>query len=173
MLQELCSVAERKVIGVTGAGSADPPSMRAELAVPIESIPAADSSGTPDVAETSPGDGPSAAEAVHAFALEQSELPTAADAAQQTGGILPSLKADVGARVVLVKLQQWHLFDFSTQAFRYMDPWTDPLAKEHWRTDMVYGYGFSYVYTREAWHAQAFPDAEDCEDDIFMSGLRK
>lgn len=38
---------------------------------------------------------------------------------------------------------------------------------------MIYGYGFSYMFSRAAWLLQAFPDKETCEDDIFMQELRR
>jgi len=73
----------------------------------------------------------------------------------------------------IVTLTEWHMFDFHSQVFRYMDPKKDPMVLEEWRAPMIYGYGFSYVYTRAAWDLQAFPDTETCEDDVFMENLRK
>jgi len=73
----------------------------------------------------------------------------------------------------LVTLKEWHLFDFSGLRFRHIDPATDPDVPHSWRKAMMMGYGFSYVYTRAAWELQAFPDREDCEDDIFIEKLQK
>jgi len=56
--------------------------------------------------------------------------------------------------------------------FRWLDTKQEPMP-EHWRKPMMYGYGFSYMYTRAAWELEAFPDTEIEEDDIFMKKLRK
>eukprot|EP00428_Durinskia_dybowskii_P012040 CAMPEP_0170218024 /NCGR_PEP_ID=MMETSP0116_2-20130129/8681_1 /TAXON_ID=400756 /ORGANISM="Durinskia baltica, Strain CSIRO CS-38" /LENGTH=422 /DNA_ID=CAMNT_0010468665 /DNA_START=60 /DNA_END=1324 /DNA_ORIENTATION=- len=85
---------------------------------------------------------------------------------QEQGG---SLEKSAG----LVKLAEWHLFDFAGMRFHFIDPKTDPLTLDDWRMAMLYGYGFSYVYTRRAWERQAFPDTEDQEDDIFIKNLRQ
>lgn len=73
----------------------------------------------------------------------------------------------------IVTLKEWHLFDFASRQFRHLDPATDPDVLESWRSPMMFGYGFSYVYTRAAWELQPFPDREDCEDDVFMQELQR
>jgi len=72
----------------------------------------------------------------------------------------------------IVTLCQWHTFDFFDQTFHMMDPMNDPATPQEWKEPMVWGYGFSYMYTKLAWEKHAFPDREDCEDDVFMTQLR-
>lgn len=61
----------------------------------------------------------------------------------------------------IVKLSEWHLFDFAGRTFRHIDPQTDPGVQDSWRKPMLYGYGFSYVYTRRAWQLEA-PRRQTC-----------
>lgn len=73
----------------------------------------------------------------------------------------------------IVTLSEWHTFDFRDKLFHHMDPVHDPETPDEWREPMKWGYGFSYLYTRAAWETHGFPDREDCEDDVFMTQLRK
>lgn len=96
------------------------------------------------------------------------KLCRAVTAAEETSVTL----ANVNLQSVIITLQEWHMLDFADLSFRHIDPQTDPAVPDSWRRDMIYGYGFSYMYTRRAWETQAFPDTEDCEDDIFIARLR-
>mmetsp|Transcript_889 Transcript_889/g.2191 ORF Transcript_889/g.2191 Transcript_889/m.2191 type:complete len:256 (+) Transcript_889:97-864(+) len=78
-----------------------------------------------------------------------------------------------GTYPAIATLREWHLFDTDSQRFRWLDPEKDESVEKIWVDDMIYGYGFSYFFTRAAWEEQAFPDIETCEDDIFMQLLRK
>lgn len=75
-----------------------------------------------------------------------------------------------GQYPAIATLSEWHMLDMDSMTFRYMDPKRETMPEE-WRIPMIYGYGFSYVFTRAAWKMQAFPDTETSEDDIFMDGL--
>lgn len=72
----------------------------------------------------------------------------------------------------IATLSEWHMMDIADFTFRYMDPKVEPMRPD-WRSAMIYGYGFSYIFSRGAWDLVAFPDREGCEDDIFMAGLRR
>merc|ERR1712048_1259355 len=39
------------------------------------------------------------------------------------------------------------------------------------RRSWLYGWGFSFVFTRAAWELAPFPDVEFAEDSAFMEGL--
>jgi hypothetical protein len=90
---------------------------------------------------------------------------------RKEGGTEVEEEVRAGNAPAILALSEWHLFDFRTQTFRWMDPKTCPM-RESWRKAMIYGYGFKYMYTRKAWEMQRFPDTEDSEDDVFMSRLQ-
>merc|ERR1712019_196076 len=72
---------------------------------------------------------------------------------------------------VASKLSEWHLMDLSNLSFHYLDVVSNkkiPLAE---RRGALYGWGFSYVFTREAWELAPFPDVSFAEDVGFMEGL--
>jgi len=80
--------------------------------------------------------------------------------------------AKCGEYPAIATLSEWHMLDMNSMTFRWLDPKKEPMPEE-WRKPMIYGYGFSYVFTRASWELQAFPDTETCEDDIFMERLEK
>merc|ERR1711920_701753 len=53
----------------------------------------------------------------------------------------------------LVTLSQWHLIDIQNQSFGFFDPKTEPLLDDLMRNAIMYGYGFTYVYTKKAWES--------------------
>lgn len=61
-------------------------------------------------------------------------------------------------------LVDWHVFDVERRAFRWVSS-----ASDTW----VYGWGFSFVYTKEAWRRNPFPPIGVGEDFTFMMALRK
>mmetsp|Transcript_92063 Transcript_92063/g.204323 ORF Transcript_92063/g.204323 Transcript_92063/m.204323 type:complete len:601 (+) Transcript_92063:77-1879(+) len=72
----------------------------------------------------------------------------------------------------IATLSQWHLFDTDDMIFRWFDPKSH--APKEWNIDiMIYGFGFSYMYTRAAWERQPYSDVELSEDDYFMDDLRQ
>ncbi|CAK0788327.1 unnamed protein product, partial [Prorocentrum cordatum] len=78
-----------------------------------------------------------------------------------------------GERPAIVTLSEWHTFHLLDRTFAYLNPKVDRGVPRAWLDEMVYGWGFSYVYTRAAWRAQRFPDRETWEDNEFINGLRR
>jgi len=78
--------------------------------------------------------------------------------------------ANVG-KPAAAKLAQWHMVTAGEKDFGFLDPQTEPLVEERYRDAMLYGYGFSFVYTRAAWKLQPFPNVEYAEDGEFMTRL--
>jgi len=66
--------------------------------------------------------------------------------------------------VVAATLAAWHVFDTKQRSFRVLRAVSDA-----W----VYGWGFSFVYTKEAWRRNFFPHMGIGEDFEFMMALRK
>lgn len=77
-----------------------------------------------------------------------------------------------GEYPAIATLSEWHLMDMPDKTFRWLNPVTEDMPRQ-WRDPMIYGYGFSYIYTRAAWRLYAFPDVETSEDDKFMANLRR
>ncbi|CAJ1457540.1 unnamed protein product [Effrenium voratum] len=69
-------------------------------------------------------------------------------------------------------LSEWHMMDVKDQRFGFFDPKTDNLLSHEQRESFMYGYGFSFVYTRSAWETVPFPDTEWSEDGDFMGRLQ-
>jgi hypothetical protein len=85
-------------------------------------------------------------------------------------GVQKFVQGDIPA---IATLTEWHLVHMMTGTFRYLNTKTQVLTKEEWRSKMMYGFGFSYIFTRAAWQLEAFPDTETEEDDVFMDRLMK
>lgn len=66
--------------------------------------------------------------------------------------------------LVAATLAAWYVFDAKKRSFR-----TLRAVSDQW----VYGWGFSFVYTREAWRCNFFPHMGIGEDFEFMMALRK
>jgi len=66
---------------------------------------------------------------------------------------------------VSATLSSWYVFNVAEREFKYLK--VSP-KNDSW----MYGWGFSFVYTRLAWETFPFPNATLSEDYEFMSGLR-
>lgn len=71
----------------------------------------------------------------------------------------------------VVTLSEWHLLDLSDLTFGFLDAKTEPLLPASQRRNWLYGWGFSYVYTRASWELVPMPDIAWCEDICFMEEL--
>jgi len=71
---------------------------------------------------------------------------------------------EVAQPLVAATLASWHTFDAQEEVFRYLNA-----VAENW----IYGWGFSFLYTKECWRACPFPDMDVGEDYEFMKKLRK
>jgi len=69
------------------------------------------------------------------------------------------------------KLTEWHLLDIPSLTFRYLDVESDSSVPLRQRRQWLYGWGFSYAFTRTAWELSPFPDIEFAEDAGFIEGL--
>lgn len=69
------------------------------------------------------------------------------------------------------KLSEWHMLDMTDFALGYLDVQVDKNVPLRERRGYLYGWGFSYIFTRAAWEAAPFPDVEFAEDSGFMEGL--
>merc|ERR1712048_1322733 len=94
------------------------------------------------------------------------------DAVTKKRGVESANEARKGDYPAIATLRHWHTMDMPEKTFRWMDPSIGEMPRD-WREPMIYGYGFSYIYTRAAWLLHAFPDTETSEDDVFMGNLRK
>ncbi|CAK0847850.1 unnamed protein product [Prorocentrum cordatum] len=61
--------------------------------------------------------------------------------------------------------------DISDLSFRFLDAAAAPAGTAGGRRDWLYGWGFSYAFTRSAWELAPFPDVEFAEDMGFVEGL--
>merc|ERR1712226_634839 len=76
-----------------------------------------------------------------------------------------------GPGVAAVKLSEWHLLDITSLAFHYLDVASEKSLPVGEQRGWLYGWGFSYVFTRAAWELAPFPDVEFAEDAGFIEGL--
>jgi len=76
-----------------------------------------------------------------------------------------------GLAPAAAKLTEWHLLDISSLQCRYLDVAEDKSVPTRERRGWLYGWGFSYVFTRTAWEQAPFPDVEFAEDIGFLEGL--
>uniref|UniRef100_A0A7S1WGT6 Glycosyltransferase 2-like domain-containing protein n=1 Tax=Alexandrium catenella TaxID=2925 RepID=A0A7S1WGT6_ALECA len=76
-----------------------------------------------------------------------------------------------GLGPALAKLSEWHLFDLANMAFHYMNPLERKCMPLREQPAALYGWGFSYVFTRRAWELSPFPDVHFAEDAGFVEGL--
>jgi len=70
-----------------------------------------------------------------------------------------------------VTLSSWYVYDVGCCKMGFVDPQAmceDPKEKENW----LYGYGFSYVYSRKAALTHPYPDQNMSEDFDFFSEVR-
>lgn len=72
-----------------------------------------------------------------------------------------------------VTLSEWHLLDLSDMTFGFMDVKDDPLIPKKQKRGWLFGWGFSYVFTRAAWELTPVPDVEWSEDIEFYTILEK
>ncbi|CAK9080406.1 unnamed protein product [Durusdinium trenchii] len=72
-----------------------------------------------------------------------------------------------------ITLKAWHLLDLSDMTFGFMDVEKDPLLPKDQRYGWLYGWGFSYVFTRACWELTPVPDVEWSEDISFYEELRR
>jgi len=73
--------------------------------------------------------------------------------------------------LMAIKLTDWHLLDISTLKFSYLDVLADKDIPPRDRRGWLYGWGFSYFFSRKAWEKAPFPDVEFAEDAGFMEAL--
>eukprot|EP00913_Durusdinium_trenchii_P035945 g33632.t1 len=64
------------------------------------------------------------------------------------------------ARPAAATLAEWHMMDVKDQRFGFFSPRNEPLLEHEQRESFLYGYGFSFVYTKSAWERVPFPDTE-------------
>ncbi|CAK9113580.1 TPR_REGION domain-containing protein [Durusdinium trenchii] len=76
------------------------------------------------------------------------------------------------ARPAAATLAEWHMMDVKDQRFGFFSPRNEPLLEHEQRESFLYGYGFSFVYTKSAWERVPFPDTEWSEDGDFMGRLQ-
>ncbi|CAE7709015.1 hypothetical protein AK812_SmicGene37570 [Symbiodinium microadriaticum] len=74
---------------------------------------------------------------------------------------------------VAITLREWHLLDLSDMTFGFMDVERDPLIPREQRHGWLYGWGFSYMFTRACWELAPVPDVEWSEDISFYEELRR
>lgn len=85
--------------------------------------------------------------------------------------MVPQVATGLNPAPAAAKLSEWHLLDISNFTFRYLDVTSDQCgAGREWR-GWLYGWGFSYVFTRSAWELAPVPDVEFAEDAGFMESL--
>lgn len=72
-----------------------------------------------------------------------------------------------------VTLRAWHLLDLSDMTFGYMDVENDPLVPKDQRYGWLFGWGFSYMFTRSCWELTPVPDVEWSEDISFYEELKR
>ena len=72
-----------------------------------------------------------------------------------------------------VTLKAWHLLDLSDMTFGYMDVENDPLVPKEQRYGWMFGWGFSYMFTRACWELTPVPDVEWSEDISFYEDLKR
>lgn len=72
-----------------------------------------------------------------------------------------------------VTLKAWHLLDLSDMTFGYMDVENDPLVPKEQRYGWLFGWGFSYMFTRSCWELTPVPDVEWSEDISFYEELKR
>lgn len=74
----------------------------------------------------------------------------------------------------LLKLSSWFVFDLCSGLLGYCDTELESDTRDQQDVDeSAFGYGFSYVYTREASLKHPFPDIDMCEDYAFACALRE
>jgi len=71
----------------------------------------------------------------------------------------------------IATLKEWHCYDFYPDQFRWLSVENCRTVQHEWVEQMVYGFGFSYVYTRVVWEHTRFPDLDSSEDDEFMGAI--
>eukprot|EP00403_Amphidinium_massartii_P024495 CAMPEP_0178397374 /NCGR_PEP_ID=MMETSP0689_2-20121128/14211_1 /TAXON_ID=160604 /ORGANISM="Amphidinium massartii, Strain CS-259" /LENGTH=1438 /DNA_ID=CAMNT_0020018077 /DNA_START=47 /DNA_END=4363 /DNA_ORIENTATION=- len=69
------------------------------------------------------------------------------------------------------KLSDWHLLDLHSKSMNYLDVLLDASVPVHERRGWVFGWGFSYFFSRAAWELCPVPDVEFAEDAGFIEGL--
>ncbi|CAE7151869.1 unnamed protein product [Symbiodinium pilosum] len=74
---------------------------------------------------------------------------------------------------VAITLREWHLLDLSDMTFGFMDVEKDPLIPRDQRHGWLYGWGFSYMFTKSCWDLVPVPDVEWSEDISFYEDLRR
>mmetsp|Transcript_19684 Transcript_19684/g.51746 ORF Transcript_19684/g.51746 Transcript_19684/m.51746 type:complete len:414 (-) Transcript_19684:7-1248(-) len=72
---------------------------------------------------------------------------------------------------MVAKLSQWHVLDLQSLSFGFLDVCRDPLVPQDERRGWLYGWGFSYVYTRSAWELVRFPAVDFSEDIQWIEEL--
>merc|ERR1719221_620812 len=77
-------------------------------------------------------------------------------------GNVPAMAATLGA---------WHLLNLAEGTYRYLDAMNDPDVACMWEA-WVYGWGFSFIYTKSAWEFAPFAAVTHAEDVEFMKVLR-
>mmetsp|Transcript_79363 Transcript_79363/g.236470 ORF Transcript_79363/g.236470 Transcript_79363/m.236470 type:complete len:289 (+) Transcript_79363:3-869(+) len=86
--------------------------------------------------------------------------------------LVSACKGDVWlTKPAVVKLTEWYTLDMAHNAFRFLDVFKDANVPPRERRGWLYGWGFSYVFTRSAWELAPFPDVEFAEDIGFLEGL--
>lgn len=72
-------------------------------------------------------------------------------------------RVPIASRMAAVTLGAWHVYDAARGTFSYLVA-NDAVS--------IYGWGFSFAYTKAAWTHNPFPDVTLSEDYSFMAGLR-
>jgi len=87
--------------------------------------------------------------------------------ASRASGDLPAC----GLAPAAAKLSEWHLLDLTEMTFHHLDVVSDPSIPLADQRGWIYGWGFSYIFTRTAWELAPIPDVEFAEDLGFIEGL--
>eukprot|EP00971_Amphidinium_carterae_P340659 6479111-Amphidinium_carterae.1 len=72
---------------------------------------------------------------------------------------------------VVVKLSEWHLLDIHDMSFRRLNVGRADSVPATERRNWLYGWGFSYFFSKTAWELVPVPDVEFAEDLGFIEHL--
>mmetsp|Transcript_109194 Transcript_109194/g.209838 ORF Transcript_109194/g.209838 Transcript_109194/m.209838 type:complete len:1279 (+) Transcript_109194:52-3888(+) len=90
----------------------------------------------------------------------------------EVSGLKPESPLPAGGLApAALKLSDWHLLEIHNFTFSYLDVKADKDIPPRDRRGWLYGWGFSYFFTRGAWSVAPFPDVEFAEDAGFVEGL--
>lgn len=73
----------------------------------------------------------------------------------------------------IATLRSWHVFDTGSWQFKFYDVSSDENMTWKEQRQWIFGWGFSYVYTKASFEACGFPDQSCCEDDVFIKSVKR